>query len=139
MKDIKNLLENGVVTFTFKKANGELRTATGTRVLDSEVATGYTNEDAPKGERSEQEIFSLEELVEAQNPQAYLAAVDTLFSGCEKVVLTPNQEKRCRNGNSFSMDLADGTYRVYNKDGEFLALSKVENGTMTTIKSFFEV
>ena len=24
-------------------------------------------------------------------------------------------------------------------DGEFLALSKVENGTMTTIKSFFEV
>lgn len=52
MKDIKNLLENGVVTFTFKKANGEMRTATGTRVLDPEVATGYTSEDAPKGERS---------------------------------------------------------------------------------------
>lgn len=52
MKDIKNLLENGVVTFTFKKANGEMRTATGTRVLDPEVATGYTSSDAPKGERS---------------------------------------------------------------------------------------
>lgn len=52
MKDIKNLLENGVVTFTFKKANGEFRTATGTRVLDPEVAIGYTSADAPKGERS---------------------------------------------------------------------------------------
>ena len=32
-----------------------------------------------------------------------------------------------------------GTYRVYAEDGEFLLLGRVENGLLTTIKSFFEV
>ena len=32
-----------------------------------------------------------------------------------------------------------GTYRVYSKKDEFLALSRVEDGVMSTIKSFFEV
>ena len=85
------------------------------------------------------QAVSLEELVEAQNPQAYLAAVDTLFSGCEKVVLTPNQEKRCRNGNSFSVTLTDGQYRAYSQAGEFLMLAQVETGIMSAVKSFFEV
>ena len=34
---------------------------------------------------------------------------------------------------------APGTYRVYAEDGEFLLLGRVENGVLTTIKSFFEV
>jgi hypothetical protein len=55
------------------------------------------------------------------------------------VTLTEKQEKRCRNGNSFSVKIADGTYRVYAQTGEFLALSKVEEGVMSTVKSFFEV
>jgi hypothetical protein len=56
----------------------------------------------------------------------------------EKVCLTANQEKRCRNGNSFSITLSDGTFRAYSQSGEFLMLAKVENGVMTTVKSFFE-
>ena len=55
------------------------------------------------------------------------------------VTLTAAQEKRCRNGNSFSVTMEPGTYRVYSQAGEFLALSKVESGVMSTIKSFFEV
>ena len=35
--------------------------------------------------------------------------------------------------------LEDGTYRCYSKDGEFLSLSKIESGVMSTTKSFFEV
>ena len=82
---------------------------------------------------------SLDALVAEEHPEKYLLPVDSICGEHPRVALTENQEKRCRNGNSFSLNLADGTYRVYNKDGEFLALSKVENGTMTTIKSFFEV
>ena len=82
---------------------------------------------------------SLETLVAEQHPEKYLLQIDSIFGEYPQAVLTENQEKRCRNGNSFSLNRADGTYRVYNKNGEFLALSKVENGTMTTIKSFFEV
>ena len=34
-------------------------------------------------------------------------------------------------------ELADGTYRVHGKNGEFLCLSCAENGTLTSIKNFF--
>lgn len=44
-KDLKTLLSEGQVTFTFTKANGETRTATGTRILKSSVAMGFTDAD----------------------------------------------------------------------------------------------
>ena len=37
------------------------------------------------------------------------------------------------------MTLEDGTYRCYSKGGEFLSLSKIDGGIMSTVKSFFEV
>lgn len=48
-QDLKTLLSEGQVTFTFRKANGEIRTATGTRILKSSVAMGFTDADMPKG------------------------------------------------------------------------------------------
>ncbi len=91
------------------------------------------------GEYTVEKAVSLRELTETETPEAYLAPVDSLFSSCEKVVLTPNQEKRCRNGNSFSVTLPEGQYRVYSQSGEFLMLAQVSDGTMSTVKSFFEV
>ena len=85
------------------------------------------------------EAVPLETLLNTENPESYLRPVDSIFANYEAVTLTEKQELRCRNGNAFSMALTDGTYRVYSKNGEFLALSKVENGVMSTIKSFFEV
>ena len=91
------------------------------------------------GEYTIEQAISLQELTQTQTPEKYLAPVDSLFSSCEKVVLTPNQEKRCRNGNSFSVTLPEGRYRTYSQSGEFLMLSQVCDGTMSTVKSFFEV
>ena len=91
------------------------------------------------GEYTLEESVDLETLLETEAPEQYLRPVDSMFTRYEKVTLTDNQEKRCRNGNSFSIALPDGTYRAYGKDGEFLMLSKVENGVMATVKSFFEV
>ena len=91
------------------------------------------------GAYTQGEAVSLETLVGAEDPGVYLQAVDSMFAAHPAVTLTENQEKRCRNGNSFSLPLPDGTYRTYSKSGDFLALSKIENGVMTTIKSFFEV
>ena len=62
-----------------------------------------------------------------------------MFAHFEAVTLTENQEKRCRNGNAFSVKMPAGTYRAYGANGEFLMLAKVEDGVMSTIKSFFEV
>ena len=91
------------------------------------------------GEYTIAEAVPLEELLDAQRPEEHLRAVDTMFRSYEAVTLTANQEKRCRNGNAFSVALVDGTYRAYAQSGEFLMLAKVEAGVMSTVKSFFEV
>ena len=78
-------------------------------------------------------------LLESDHPSAYLLPVDSLFRQYPEVTLTANQEKRCRNGNAFSLNREDGTYRAYSADGEFLMLARVESGVMLTIKSFFGV
>ncbi len=90
------------------------------------------------GDYSIEEAVPLETLLEAETPEAYLRPVDSMFAQYEAIKLTPNQEKRCRNGNSFSLNLPDGTYRAYSQNGEFLMLARVECGIMSTIKSFFE-
>lgn len=85
------------------------------------------------------ETVPLATLLETQMPDVWLRSVDTMFDDCPAVTLTEKQAFRCRNGNAFSVRLEDGQYRVYDQTGEFLALSQVENGVMSTVKSFFEV
>ena len=91
------------------------------------------------GEYTIDEAVPLMQLLEEQEPEKWLRPVDSMFRKYPSVKLTPNQEKRVRNGGSFSVKLEPGTYRVYDEKGEFLALSKVEGGIMSTIKSFFDV
>ena len=91
------------------------------------------------GSYRENEAIPLSDLVACENPQQYLRGVDTLFAEHPAVTLTEKQALRTRNGNSFSIDLPDGTYRAYDQAGEFLMLAKVESGVMSTIKSFFGV
>lgn len=91
------------------------------------------------GSYAEAEAIALAVLVESENPGQYLQAVDTLFSQYPSVTLTEKQALRTRNGNSFSMDLANGTYRAYDQNGEFLMLAKAEGGIMSTIKSFWQI
>ena len=85
------------------------------------------------------EAVPLADLIASKNPAQFLRPVDSMFTQYGAITLTTNQEKRCRNGNSFSMPLPDGTYRAYSHSGEFLMLAKAESGVMSTVKSFFEV
>ena len=91
------------------------------------------------GEYTIDEAVPLQELLDTDQPEKYLRDVDTMFRNYPAVALTANQEKRCRNGNPFSVKLAEGSYRAYSQTGEFLMLAKVEDGIMVTVKSFFAV
>ena len=91
------------------------------------------------GEYTAEDAVPLQELLDSETPEQYLRPVDTMFRNYPMVTLTSNQETRCRNGNSFSVRLPDGTYRAYSEAGEFLMLSRVEDGVMRTVKSFFDV
>ena len=91
------------------------------------------------GEYTITESVPLEVLLETAEPEKYLRPVDSMFRNLPGVTLSPKQEIRCRNGNSFSISMEDGTYRAYGQNGEFLMLAKVEAGVMYTVKSFWEV
>ena len=91
------------------------------------------------GEYTIEEAVPLQELLDTGDPGKYLRGVDTMFRFLPAVTLTANQEKRCRNGNPFSVKLPEGTYRAYSQSGEFLMLAKVEDGVMVTVKSFFSI
>ena len=75
-----------------------------------------------------------------QQGEALLREVDSLFAQHGEYRITqPRVEALGRNGNAFTVHqpIPDGTYRVYGMDGTFLCLSRLEDGTMTSIKNFF--
>ena len=71
--------------------------------------------------------------------EALLLPADTMFADCGAVTVRSEKvEKRVRCGNAFTdHSVADGIYRVYGLNGDFLCLSRAENGTLTSIKNFF--
>ena len=91
------------------------------------------------GEYTIENAVPLQTLIESSDPSGYLLPVDSMFRQYPAVTLTEKQEKCCRNGVAFTCNLAEGTYRVYDKNGEFLALSHMVEGKLTTIKSFWAV
>ena len=71
--------------------------------------------------------------------EALLLPVDRFFDRYPALTL-PNArlEKLCRCGNPLNLsDTADGIYRIYGQNGDFLCLSEAKDGTLTSIKNFF--
>ena len=70
---------------------------------------------------------------------ALLLPTDSYFADYPAYSLaTEPQERRCRNGNPVDAPgCADGTYRVYGREGEFLCLSRAKGGVLTSVKNFF--
>ena len=92
-------------------------------------AAGYTLDQA----------VTLEELQAATDPASLLIPVDGCFGEYPAVTIGAEVLKKAKNGSPFSCAVADGTWRVYGPDGEFLLLGRCAGGVMATIKSFFEV
>lgn len=81
------------------------------------------------------DALSLDELT-ADTP---LLPTDSLWSDLPALTVDAALETKVRVGNPIPFDCADGEYRVFAKSGEFLMLSRAENGVLTSIKNFFEV
>ena len=90
------------------------------------MASGFTLEQA----------VSLEEAL--SGGAALLRPVDSLFREYPAYRIEAEEtERHCRCGNPIEAALPEGTYRVYGGNGEFLALSRCENGTLRAVKNFF--
>lgn len=94
------------------------------------------------GEFSVDDAVTLEQVQQAVNEgraEELLLPVDRLFFRFPGKTVSGENERRVRCGNTVKTELPDGTYRLYGEGGEFLALSRAENGVLTTVKSFYEV
>ena len=92
------------------------------------MAAGFTLDDAVTLDRVQQE------------GEALLAPLDSLFRQHPAYrIQHPRVDALCRNGNPFTVrqPLPEGLYRVYGLEGEFLCLSRLEGGVMTSLKNFF--
>lgn len=86
-----------------------------------------------------QDAHPLEEVLNHPDPASLLLPVDSLFADRPALTLTEKQARRLLHGGTFSTPAQPGEYRVYAPGGEFLALCRVADGTLSTIKNFFEV
>ena len=68
-----------------------------------------------------------------------LLPVDRLFAAYPALRLSAAEERKLRVGAALSRPEAAGEYRVYAPDGAFLALGRLRDGELRSIKSFFEV
>ncbi len=86
-------------------------------------------------------LETVQEAVNRGEGESLLLPVDAYFAGLPVLALkTAGAEKKIRNGAALAVrDLPDGEYRVYGVDKTFLALGQAVGGTLTTVKSFFEV
>lgn len=86
------------------------------------------------------QAHTMEKLIAAENAEALLLPVDTLFAAYPAVTVNASAEKKLCNGAPVKAPTQpDGCCRVYSEQGEFLLLGRVTGGVLTTVKSFFEV
>ena len=97
-------------------------------------AAGFTLADAVT-------LEAVQQAVDRGEGESLLLPVDTYFAGLPVLVLkTAGAEKKVRNGAALALrGVPDGEYRVYGVDKTFLALGRAAGGSLTTVKSFFEV
>ena len=84
-------------------------------------------------------IGEIQALADAGALEERLLPVDRLFADRPMCLAAPEDEKKLRCGSAFPTALPDGEYRVYGESGAFLMLGRAEQGSMRTVKSFFEV
>ena len=93
--------------------------------------------------RTEAAGFTIHQAVTMEEAEergaALLLPVDRFFAACPSFTIwDPEQERRCRCGNPLrEPGLSPGLYRVYGRAGDFLCLSRYENGVLTSVKNFF--
>ena len=84
-------------------------------------------------------ISEVQRLADLGELEDRLLPVDSLFADRPACEAAAEEEKRIRCGGEYPTDLPAGEYRVYGESGAFLMLGRSENGSMWTVKNFFEV
>lgn len=86
------------------------------------------------------QAYPLQEVIDHPDPSSLLLPTDLLFRDKPSLTVNIQGAQRIRHGGELSYPkVADGEYRVYAPDGEFLMLGRLREGRLSCIKNFFEV
>ena len=94
------------------------------------------------GEFNISQAVSIEDVQKAKDTgclDQLLIPLDELFRDYPQCEVKGKALRLVKSGNPAKAELPDGVYRVYSPENEFLALAKVTDNKMETLKSFFEV
>lgn len=69
--------------------------------------------------------------------ESLITPIDAVFSDLPQIHLDSKRTSQILNGMFLKTDLADGQYRVYGSEGDFLCVSKVENNILKIVKNFY--
>ena len=84
-------------------------------------------------------LSQIEEMLK-NGDMGFLVPVDVVFEEYERLTITEKKAKKMCNGTQISVQgLVEGkTYRVYDEKGNFLTISKAENGLLKILKTFYQ-
>lgn len=94
------------------------------------------------GDYGLEQAVTLEELalrLETSTAEELFLPLDSLFARYPAVTADAAEERKIYCGAAYKSLLEAGKYRVYGSDGSFLMLGECLNGTMHSVKNFFEV
>ena len=88
------------------------------------------------------ESYTLEQIENmfANGDMSFMTPIDKIFDEYDRLVITGRKAKKMCNGTLISVQGAvEGkTYRVYDEVGNFLTISKAEDGIMKILKTFYQ-
>ena len=88
------------------------------------------------------ESYTLEQIEDmfSNGDMSFMTPIDKIFDEYDRLVITGRKAKKMCNGTQISVQGAvEGkTYRVYDEVGNFLTISKAEDGVMKILKTFYQ-
>ena len=88
------------------------------------------------------ESYTLEQIEDmfSNGDMSFMTPIDKIFDEYDRLVITGRKAKKMCNGTQISVQgaIEGKTYRVYDEVGNFLTISKAEDGVMKILKTFYQ-
>lgn len=76
-------------------------------------------------------------IAETGNVKSLIIPTDAVFADLSEIHLDQKRTAQILNGMFLNVNFADGQYRVYGNEGDFLCVGMVENGILKIVKNFY--
>ena len=79
----------------------------------------------------------MQAIAENDDVKSLIIPTDAVFADLPEIHLDGKRTAQILNGMFLNVNFADGQYRVYGNEGDFLCVGNVENGILKIVKNFY--